>query len=70
VIDLQWATMAEGFIVMKAAKAAQAGASLDEVMEVARKTIPRIDFLATFDILEYLRRGGRIGAAQALGLRQ
>ena len=66
VIDSQWATMAQGFIVMEAAKAAQAGASLDEVMAVARKTIPRIDFLAAFDTLEYLRRGGRIGRAQAL----
>jgi len=65
VIDSQWATMAEGFIVMKAAQAAQAGAGLDEVIEVARSTIPRVDFLSVFDTLEYLRRGGRIGAAQA-----
>ena len=50
---------------MKAARAAQAGASLDEVMDVTRKTIPRVDILATFDTLEYLRRGGRIGKAQA-----
>ncbi len=65
VVDSLSATMTEGFIVMEAAKAAQAGASLDEVMEVARKTIPRVDFLAAFDTLEYLRRGGRIGKAQA-----
>ena len=65
VIDSRWGMMAEGFIVMKAAQVAQAGASLDEVMEVARKTIPRVDVLATFDTLEYLRRGGRIGRAQA-----
>jgi DegV family protein with EDD domain len=62
VIDSKCATMAEGFVVMKAA---QAGASLDEVMEVTRKTIPRVDFLSTFDTLEYLKRGGRIGKAQA-----
>lgn len=65
VIDSRWATMAEGFIVMKAAKAAQAGASLEEVMEITRKTVPRVDILCTFDTLEYLRRGGRIGKAQA-----
>jgi DegV family protein with EDD domain len=64
-IDSGCGAMAEGFVVMKAAKAAQAGASLDEVMEVTRKTIPRVDFLATFDTLEYLKRGGRIGKAQA-----
>ena len=66
VVDSQWATMAEGFIAMTAAKAAKAGASLDEVIEVTRKAIPRVDFLAAFDTLEYLRRGGRIGRAQAL----
>ena len=66
IVDSQWATMAEGFVVMEAARAAKAGASLDEVMDVARKTIPRVDFLAAFDTLEYLRRGGRIGRAQAL----
>lgn len=65
VIDSEWATMAQGFIVMEAAKAAQAEASLDEVVEIARKTIPRVDFLSTFDTLEYLLRGGRIGKAQA-----
>ncbi|GAH23947.1 unnamed protein product, partial [marine sediment metagenome] len=32
--------------------------------DVARKTIPRVGFLAAFDTLEYLRRGGRIGKAQ------
>jgi len=35
VVDSQWATMAEGFIVMKAAEAAWAGASLGEVIDVA-----------------------------------
>ena len=65
VVDSRWATMALGFIVMKAAMAAQARASLDKVIEVTRKTIPRVDFRAAFDTLEYLRRGGRIGRAQA-----
>jgi DegV family protein with EDD domain len=34
-------------------------------MDTARKTISRVDFLSTFDSLDYLRRGGRIGTAQA-----
>ena len=65
VIDSQWAVMAEGFVVMKAAEAAKTGASLDGVIDIARKTIPRIDFRAAFDTLEYLKRGGRIGKASA-----
>jgi len=64
-IDSRTATMAEGFIVIKAARAAQEGAGLDEVMTVAYQSIPRAGFLAAFDTLEYLRRGGRIGKAQA-----
>lgn len=66
VVDSQWAVMAEGFIVIAAARAAQAGASLDEALEVVRGNISRVDIRAAFDTLEYLRRGGRIGAAQAL----
>lgn len=65
VIDSQCATIAEGFIVMAAAKAAQAGANLDETAAVAHRTIPRVEFHASFDTLEYLQRGGRIGRAQA-----
>ncbi|MCD6361180.1 MAG: DegV family protein [Armatimonadetes bacterium] len=66
VIDSQWAVMAQGFIAMAAAKAAQAGAKLDEVLSIARQTIHRVDMRAAFDTLEYLERGGRIGRAQAL----
>jgi DegV family protein with EDD domain len=66
VVDSEWATMAEGFIVMKAAEAANSGASLDEAMDVVRKNIHRVDFLAAFDTLEFLKRGGRIGKAQVL----
>jgi DegV family protein with EDD domain len=65
-VDSRTATMTEGFIVMAAARAASAGAKIEEVIEAARRAIPRVDFLAAFDSLEYLRRGGRIGRAQAL----
>jgi DegV family protein with EDD domain len=66
VIDSQLAVMAQGFLVIKAVKAAQAGTGLDELVDLVRSDIPRIGFLAAFDTLEYLRRGGRIGRAQAL----
>lgn len=65
VIDSGWAVMAQGFIVITAARAAQAGASLDELIEITHHNMKRVDFRAAFDTLEYLRRGGRIGAAQA-----
>lgn len=44
VINSMWATMAQGFIVMEAAKAAKAGAGIDEVVQIARRTIPQADF--------------------------
>jgi DegV family protein with EDD domain len=65
VLNSQWAVMAQGFITIAAAKAAQSGASLDEVLDVARHTMHRVDMCAAFDTLEYLERGGRIGKAQA-----
>lgn len=64
VLDSRTATMAEGFVVLKAAQAARAGASLSQVMRVAQDTIPRTALLASFDTLKYLHRGGRIGAAK------
>jgi DegV family protein with EDD domain len=64
-IDSQFGAAAEGMVVIAAAKAAQAGASLDEVIDVTQKTIPRVDTRMAFDTLEYLKRGGRIGKAQA-----
>ena len=66
VIDSRWAVMAQGFLVIAAVRAAQAGASLDEVVDVVRRNISRVDMRAAFDTLEYLKRGGRIGRAQAL----
>ena len=65
VLDSRWATMAQGFVVMAAAKAALSGASFEEVKNAALTTMGRVEFHATFNTLEYLRRGGRIGRAKA-----
>jgi len=65
IIDSLWATMGLGLIAISAAKAAQAGASFNEVIDVARSSMRRVDMRMAFDTLEYLKRGGRIGTAQA-----
>jgi len=65
VVDSRVAVMAQGFIVIAAARAAQAGAKFNEVLDIVQRNIPRADFRAAFDTLEYLQRGGRIGKAQA-----
>jgi DegV family protein with EDD domain len=64
-VDSRWALMALGLIVISAAKAANSGANLDEVVALTRENIHRVDMRIAFDTLEYLRRGGRIGKAQA-----
>lgn len=65
VVDSLWGMMAQGLIAIAAAKVANAGASLDEVANVTRRNIRRVDLRIAFDTLKYLKRGGRIGAAQA-----
>ena len=65
IIDSLSAIVGLGLIVISAAKAAQAGYSLDEVIRVTKSSMQRVEFRIAFDTLEYLRRGGRIGAAQA-----
>lgn len=66
VIDSLSVAMGLGLIVIAAAKVAQSGASLDEVMDVVKKRIPRSHPVMSFDTLKYLAKGGRIGKAQGL----
>lgn len=65
IIDSKSAVVGLGLITIAAAKAAQSGASLDEVIDVTRDCMRRVDFRLAFDTLEYLKKGGRIGTAQA-----
>jgi DegV family protein with EDD domain len=65
VIDSLQVIMGEGIITIKAAEAAKAGATFEDVVKQVGKNIPRIESRMAFDSLEYLKRGGRIGAGQA-----
>jgi DegV family protein with EDD domain len=58
--------MQEGFCALAAAKAAQAGATLERCVDAAVDTIGRTRYLFVPATLEYLKRGGRIGTASAL----
>jgi DegV family protein with EDD domain len=66
VIDSGLATIAQGFVVLAAAKVAEAGGSLEEVAAAAESMMPRVHFYATLDDLKHLHRGGRIGEAATL----
>lgn len=66
VVDSRSTAMGLGFAVLSAANAATAGASAAEVERVATDTASRTRTFFCLQTLEYLRLGGRIGAAQAL----
>lgn len=64
VIDTRTITMAGGYGAIDAATAAAAGAGIDEVADAATRTARASSLYFYVDTLEYLQRGGRIGAAQ------
>ncbi len=66
VVDSRSLAMGLGYAVLAAARAARAGASVDEVVRAAEATARATRVWFCVDTLEHLRRGGRIGAAQAL----
>ncbi|MFF3324403.1 DegV family protein [Streptomyces sp. NPDC002889] len=66
VVDTGMVAMAQGFCALAAAATAEAGGSLDEAVAAAEKRAAGTSAYFYVDTLDYLRRGGRIGAAQAL----
>jgi DegV family protein with EDD domain len=66
VLDSQTGAGGLGCLVALAAELAEAGATLDELIDVVHRARASLDIWFCLDTLEYLRRGGRIGAAQAL----
>ncbi|WP_037906759.1 DegV family protein [Actinacidiphila yeochonensis] len=66
VVDTGLVAMALGFTVLAAAETAEAGGTVDEIVAAAQKRAADTSAIFYVDTLDYLRRGGRIGAAQAL----
>jgi DegV family protein with EDD domain len=66
VIDTLNVAMCQGWIAIETARAAQAGKTFSEVLEIARKMIPVTRMVQTADTLKYLFMGGRIGKARHL----
>ena len=64
-IDSYNVSLGLGLIVLEAARAAQSGASLAEVVAVTRKAMDRVSVHVCVDTLEYLQKGGRIGRARS-----
>ncbi len=72
IVDSRNAAMAQGFVVLEAARAAQAGAGIDAVVARVEEMATRVTLLAMLDTLTYLARGGRVPrvAAWAAGMIQ
>lgn len=66
VVDSRMLGLALGFAAIAAAQAADEGAALDAVAAAAKDRAARSSAYFYVNTLEYLRRGGRIGAARAL----
>lgn len=66
IVDSRLVSVALGLVVMQAAKMAQAGMSLEQIMAGISTSIANVHFLIYFDTLKYLAKGGRIGKAKAL----
>ncbi len=66
VIDSQQVTMALGWLVILAARAAREGASLDEIKSRVGDAKARSHVIAMLDTLEYAQRSGRLGKGSAL----
>jgi len=66
VVDTLQVSMVHGWAAIEAARAAQAGADLDQVVAVAQHVADTGCMIQTADTLRYLYMGGRIGRAKHL----
>src|SRR5262245_8894284 len=66
VVDSRQVGVVTGYAALAAADVLEAGGSVDEAAEAARTRAEASTALFYVDTLEYLRRGGRIGATAAL----
>lgn len=66
IVDSRVISLALGFLVLAAARAAQQNLGISEVADAARRLVSTTRFIFVVETLEYLHRGGRIGGAQRL----
>ena len=66
ILDSKTNCMQMGFAVIEAARLANEGKSMQEVIDIANKVLLNSKFLFSPETLEYLKKGGRIGSASAL----
>jgi DegV family protein with EDD domain len=65
-IDSYNVSLGLGLIVLEAARAAESGATLAQVVAATRSAMERVAIHVCLDTLEYLQKGGRIGRARGM----
>src|SRR4051794_21547806 len=66
VVDSRFVSLAQGQLAIEAARLAVDGKGIDDVAGAAEDAIARTRLYASLDTLDNLKKGGRIGGAQAL----
>lgn len=66
VIDSRTVTLGEGLMAAAAARAAKQGKGLEDCVGVAEDLVGRTKVYGALDTMENLKKGGRVGSAQAL----
>jgi DegV family protein with EDD domain len=66
IVDSKYTSMAQGLVVLTAARLAKTTQDLQTLAAAARGFVGDIHLLVLFDTLKYIARGGRIGRAKAL----
>ncbi len=66
VVDSESVTLGQGLITIDAAQRAARGGTLEEVVAAAEQAVGKMKLYGAIDTLENLKKGGRIGGAQAL----
>jgi DegV family protein with EDD domain len=67
IIDSKCAAGALGFLVLEAARTAQAGKSFEEVIQLVQNMLPRVTYLTALESMKYLIKGGRAPKMAAIG---
>lgn len=60
-------SVGHGLLVLLAAEAAEAGASVEEILAMLAEKIPQVEMSFVLDRLDYMKKGGRCSAVLALG---
>ncbi len=65
ILDSGTAAMAQGLVVLEAARAARRGASLEECRDTAARAAAKVELFAYISTFDFLRRSGRVTAPKA-----